>query len=122
MCRILLSINPEHVKNIMDETKRYEYRKIECSRQIDSIVIYATYPVCKVVGEVKVLDVIVDEPENIWKLTNMWAGISHDFFKKYYSKASKAVAYKLGQVTAYSSPRTLADFGVKYAPQSFVYL
>ena len=30
MCAILLSINPNHVQNIMNGTKRYEFRKKAC--------------------------------------------------------------------------------------------
>ena len=50
MCKILLSINPEHVENILDGTKKYEYRKKSCKKDIDRIVIYSTHPVKKVVG------------------------------------------------------------------------
>ena len=37
---------------------------------IDTIIIYSTYPVIKIVGEVKVLDIIEDNVTNVWKKTN----------------------------------------------------
>ena len=55
MCAILLSINPNHVENIMNGTKRYEYRKVACKRQVDKILIYSTNPIMRVVGEADVM-------------------------------------------------------------------
>ena len=51
MCSILLSINPEHVENIMNGNKLYEFRKKACKRHVDKIIIYSTTPVMMVVGE-----------------------------------------------------------------------
>ena len=30
MCKLLMSINPQHVNNILAGTKRFEYRKTKC--------------------------------------------------------------------------------------------
>ena len=38
MCKMLLSINPEHVENIMNGNKLYEFRKIKCKSDVDKIV------------------------------------------------------------------------------------
>ena len=38
MCKVLMSINPEHVSNILAGTKKYEFRKIKCKRKIESII------------------------------------------------------------------------------------
>ena len=64
MCAILLSINPNHVENIMNGTKRYEYRKVACKRHVDKILIYSTNPIMRVVGEADVEDVLIDNPED----------------------------------------------------------
>ena len=58
MCKILLSINPEHVYNILCEKKIYEYRKNAAKRPIDGIIIYCTQPVKKVVGYANVDKII----------------------------------------------------------------
>ena len=42
MCKLLMSINPEHVENILAGTKKFEFRKSKCKEQIESIVIYST--------------------------------------------------------------------------------
>ncbi len=122
MCAILLSINPKHVENILNGTKRYEFRKKVCKRHVDKILIYSTTPIMRVVGEAEVEDVLVDEPEIIWKKTEKKAGIDKSFFDQYYADRDQAVAYKLKNVTKYREPKELKDYGVYSAPQSFQYI
>ena len=119
---MLLSINPEHVENIMNGNKRFEFRKVRCRPEVDKIIIYATSPVMKVVGEADVIDVIVDLPEQVWKLTSEFAGVSKLFYDRYYQDKDVAVAYQLGKVEKYKNQLSLADFGIRFAPQSFVYV
>lgn len=122
MCTILLSINPCHVVNILNGTKKYEFRKKACKKHVDRIVIYSTNPIMKVVGEAEVEDVLIDDPEIIWKKTKRKAGIDKVFFDEYYSNRNQAVAYKLKNVVEYGQPRELADYGINNAPQSFQYI
>ena len=122
MCSILLSINPSHVENILKGTKRYEFRKRACKRHVDKILIYSTTPIMKVVGEAEVEDILIDEPEAIWKKTEKKSGIDKSFFDKYYENKEQAVAYKLKNVITYQEPRELKDYGINCAPQSFQYI
>jgi len=122
MSSILLSINPEYVNKIFLGIKKYEFRKTICKESIDKIVIYSTYPVMKVVGEVKVEESLVYSPKVIWNLTKEYSGVSADFFDEYYSGKKQAVAYKLGEIKKYDNPKELSEFGILQAPQSFVYL
>lgn len=120
--RILLSIKPEYADKILDQTKKFEYRKNRCKFNIDTIVIYSTHPVMRVVGEVEVLCILEDSPDNIWKGTKDFSGVSKKFFDSYFQNSPKAVAYKLGKIKRYRHPMHLHDFGIKSAPQSFIYL
>jgi predicted transcriptional regulator len=122
MRRILLSIKPEYVRSILAGSKRYEFRKVKCRADVNKIVIYATSPWMQVVGEVDVRGIIEDEPEVIWKQTAKYSGISKEFFDQYYEHTDRAIAYQLGEVHKYARSRSLQDFGVTAAPQSFVYL
>lgn len=122
MCRMLLSINPEHVTNIFLGTKTYEFRKKLCKRKVDKIVIYATCPIKRVVGEVEVLDVIEMKKEELWGITEEYSGITKEFFDQYYNGRDTAVAYKLGEVVEYNEPQELIDLGIRMAPQSYMYL
>ena len=122
MCAILLSINPNHVENILNGTKRYEFRKKTCKRHVDIILIYSTTPIMKIVGEAEVEDVLVGDPEVIWKKTKTKSGIDKIFFDQYYENRDQAVAYKLKNVIKYREPRELKDYGISSAPQSFQYI
>lgn len=122
MCKLLMSINPEHVDNILAGTKKFEFRKTRCKEKIDSIIIYSTSPIMRVVAEVEVKDVIEDTPQVVWNKTRIAAGIDKLFFDRYYNGRNTAVAYVLGEVRKFASPRYLADYGVKAAPQSYVYV
>lgn len=122
MCKLLMSINPEHVDNILTGVKRFEFRKTKCKEQIDSIVIYSTSPVMKVVAEVEVLNIIEGTPQMIWNHTSYAAGIDKQFFDSYYNGKQTAVAYALGRVKKYQIPKQLSDFGIKAAPQSYTYI
>lgn len=122
MCKLLLSINPEYVEKIFAGIKKYEFRKSQCRRPIDGIVIYCTSPVMKVVGEVAVKKIFVDDPSRMWQMVKEVAGVTQDFYNQYYSGRKNAVAYQLGDAERYDTPKELVDFGVKHAPQSFVYI
>lgn len=120
---MLLSINPEHVDNIFKGIKRFEYRKIKCSRSdVNKILIYSTAPIMRIVGEAEILEIIEDSPSTVWKLTKKYAGVNKKFFDQYYKGKQKAVAYKLGEVKKYSKPLELKDLGINFAPQSFMYI
>lgn len=67
--KILISINPEHVKNIISGEKKYEYRKIAAKQDISAIIIYETVPTKKIVAEAEILDVIELPPEELWQQT-----------------------------------------------------
>lgn len=122
MCKILLSINPEHVDHILDGSKEYEFRKIKCKQDVDGIIIYATAPVKQVVAEADIDMVLEDTPAKIWKQTKKKSGISAEFFFKYYEGRTKAIAYKLTNLNIFKQPKTLEDYGISSAPQSFVYV
>lgn len=122
MCTVLMSINPEHVANIMSGNKKFEFRKRACKRKVDKIYIYSTTPVMKVVGEAEVDEVFIDKPSEIWRITQKQAGINKEFFDKYFNQRDEAVAYKLANVIQYKIPKDLSEIGVKVAPQSYQYI
>lgn len=122
MCKIILSIKPEYVEKILSGEKKFEFRTKLAKRKVEKIIIYSTSPVMKVLGEVDVIATLTDSPELLWKTTSKTAGIDEVYFDAYFSNRKFANAYKLGEVLIYDSPRELNDFGLKTAPQSFIYI
>ena len=122
MATILLAIKPEFVEKILSTQKCFEFRRTIPRKPIDKIVIYATRPIGRVVGSVKVRGIIIGAPSDVWKTTQKNAGITQDFFDSYFYGRNTAYAYKLGKVIKYDTAKSLSDFGLRVAPQSFVYL
>ena len=85
-------------------------------------MIYSTAPVSMIVGEVEVTGAVGGSPEEVWRQTAELAGISKEFFDRYYAGRDEAIAYRLGEVRKYETPKRLAEVGVASAPQSLVYL
>ena len=65
MSQILLSIDPEHVENILLGIKRFEFRKVRCKSEVDKIIIYSTSPVMRVVAEAEVTGIIQDDVQAV---------------------------------------------------------
>lgn len=120
---ILLPIKPEYAEKIYHGNKKYEYRKSTIkSGQPGRIVIYETRPVCKITGEIKIGSVLTGNPETIWNKTNKYGGITKQNFDHYYKGKSKSVAYEIVEARKYTKARELKEYGLKRAPQGFVYL
>lgn len=122
--RILLSIKPEFADKILSGDKKFEFRKAAFANVTAScVVIYATKPVGKLVGEFDVATVHIDAPEKIWNKTKKFAGIAKERYDEYYSGRNRAVAIAVGEVRKYDVPRDLDSIGKKIVPpQSFRYL
>lgn len=121
MRAILLSIKPEFVEKILLGEKKYEYRKKLCKESVEKIYIYATAPIKMVVGEVVITGKKILNKEKLWEETQTQSGITKEFYDKYFLNCEEGSAYCLGQVTKYEKGKSLQEFGVKVAPQSFVY-
>jgi predicted transcriptional regulator len=112
------------VQKIFCGEKQYEYRKLIFRRtDIDKIIIYATKPIGKILGEVDIENILYNNPEKLWEITKEGSGISYNIFKRYFSKKEKGFAIKIRNAKLYSLPLEISDLlpnGV--APQSFCYL
>ncbi len=122
MASALFSIKPDYAQAILDGTKCFEFRTKRCKKEIDLIVIYATSPVCKVLGEVAVSGILEDSPKELWSKTQAFAGIKYADYMKYFEGRDHAIAYCLSFPRRYGRPASLKDLGVAAAPQSYLYL
>ena len=122
MSKILMSIKPEYVDKIFSGEKKYEYRKRMCKEQIDTIIVYSSSPIQKVVGELKIKQVLYDKKSIIWTKTNRYGGITKTKYDKYYENCDYAVAYEIEKAILYDKQKDLKDFNVRTAPQSYIYI
>lgn len=115
-----MSIKPKYVEKILSGEKKYEYRKTLLKKDVESILVYSTFPVKKVVCEIKLLEVVKGTLEYVYNKTNKESGITLEEFNNYFKNKSIAYAYKLGSIKRLNL--TLKEIGVPTAPQSYQYI
>jgi len=122
--KVLLSIRPEYAERIFDGSKQFEFRKaIFKSDKVRTVVVYATMPVGRVVGEFTVGEIIENKPSEVWRRTKDHSGITRDFFDEYFAGRARAFAIEVHNPKLYRKSLNLTDVhpsGV--APQSFCYI
>jgi predicted transcriptional regulator len=121
---VLLSIKPEFAEKIFQGIKKYEFRKaLFKNRDVKKVVVYASAPISKVVGEFEIDHILEHEKELLWAKTKKHSGIPKDYFDEYFYGREKGYAIKIRKSRLYKIPLDLyKHFDVKYPPQSFMYL
>ncbi len=121
--KVLLSIKPEYAEMIFSGLKKYEFRRaIFKNPDIKTIVVYASSPVQKVIGEFEIETIINANLEVLWKKTKNHAGIDQAFFLQYFSKKNNGYAIQIKNFKKYKKALCLKqDFNAS-PPQSFLYL
>ena len=120
--KVLLSIKPEFAHEIFSGTKRYEYRKTIFRQKVTTVVVYASSPVSKVVGEFEIDEILHDEIEALWEATKSYAGITRDFFFSYFGSRGSGYAIKIKSCALYDDPIELESVYGSNPPQSFAYV
>lgn len=120
---VLLSIKPEFAEKIFNGTKKFEFRKsIFKSTDVQKVVVYASSPVQRVIGEFTIDTILNDDIDTIWEQTARYAGITRDFYLSYFAHKEKAYAIKIRKTKRYAKARRLSDYNLQVAPQSFAYV
>lgn len=116
-----MAIHPEYADAILRGVKQVEFRKRKLADDIETIVIYATAPVQKVVGEFRIRETVVDAPEQIWARYGAVGVIDRHSFGEYYASTVNAVAFVVDKAIRYGQPRPLSELAPSI-PQSFYYV
>ena len=121
--KVLLSIKPEFANRIFDGSKKYEFRKaIFKNPNIKTVVVYASSPMQKVIGEFDIDIILSDAPVDLWEQTQKSSGISEDFFFNYFLNKKIGFAIKVKSTRLYKEPLCLRRNYYVKPPQSFCYL
>ncbi len=122
--KVLLSIKPEFANKIFEGTKKFEFRRsIFKDRNVRTVIVYASSPVQRVIGEFEISQILTLCKEQLWELTKLHAGIEKEFFDEYFWDKDFANALEIESVSIYPNPLDLLkDFQIKTPPQSFQYI
>ena len=122
--KVLLSIKPHFAERIFTGSKHYEFRRVLFrSPTITTVVVYASSPVKRVIGEFTVGDILALSTRRLWKETKRYAGIEKRDFDLYFSGRKKGYAIQVCLPVRYPQPKNLNHVcGYARPPQSFRYL
>jgi len=121
--KVLLSIKPQFAEKILTGEKRYEFRKtIFKYPQVKVVVVYASSPIQKVVGEFTVSEVLYEDVDSLWRKTHKHSGITKEFFYRYFENKDRGYALKINGVKRYRTPLCLHEHFGLFPPQSYAYL
>jgi len=121
--KVLLSIKPEFAEKIFEGTKLFEFRRtIFKNTDVKTIIVYASSPVQKVIGEFEIDVILKNKLEDLWKQTEEFSGITKEYFFQYFSDKEEGFAIKIKSRWRYKEPKCLKkDYNLS-PPQSFLYL
>lgn len=122
MKKVLLSIKPEFANKIFNGIKKYEFRRNIFKKDIKTIVVYVSSPVQEIVGEFEIENILTDKVDKIWNKTKNFSGITKEYYYEYFENKEEANAICIGKLKKYRKNKLLSDFGINYAPQSFIYI
>lgn len=120
--KILLSIKPKFAEKIFSGEKIFEFRRKIWKRPVDSMVIYVTAPVGKILGEAVLDRVHQGSPEDIWNQCCQGAGVDREYFFEYFKGRNKAFAIEIERAYMYPAPVNIMSKYGKRPPQSFLYV
>ncbi len=118
----LLPIHPQYAAAILDGKKRVEFRRRAFARPIDTVVVYATAPVCRVVGLFAVRRIASAQAAILWRRYRKKGGVQRMDFDAYFCGLHDGYAIEIEHVWRLRSPLTIQDIGLSGVPQSFCYL
>lgn len=120
--KVVLSIKPEFAQKIFEGTKKFEFRKsIFKNKDVETVIVYASSPVQKVIGEFDIEHIIKDKLDELWELTHIHAGITEEYFYEYFQNKDSGFAIKIKEFRKYKIPKDLKEDFNLLPPQSFSY-
>jgi predicted transcriptional regulator len=121
---IVLSIKPQYAELILAKTKTVEFRRTWAAKEVNTIAIYASSPIQKIVGLVKVNKTLKASPSKLWEICSEHrGGLTKKELLNYFNGKLLGNAVLLQDAIKFKQAidpnKFIKDF---YPPQSFQYL
>ncbi|MEB3286214.1 MAG: hypothetical protein VKJ04_01795 [Vampirovibrionales bacterium] len=120
-----MPIKPVYAERLIRGEKHFEFRKRPISFDLTHMVVYASSPIKKILGVVKVNRVRIGSPDDTWYELKKYAGIGEHDFTNYFSNSDIAYSIEIEpsktiRLSKQVSPKEI-DPAFK-VPQSFKYV
>jgi predicted transcriptional regulator len=89
---------------------------------IKTILVYASSPTQKVIGEFEIERILSQDLPTLWEQTKEHAGIDENYFYKYFGDRRHGFAIKIKNTKKYKTPLCLKEDFNLAPPQSFLYV
>ena len=120
---VFYPIKPVYIEKILSGEKKYELRKRLPRDKVEYVFLYATTPVCRVVGYAKVGLTYRECKTKLWERVSESAGIDEVDYFNYFHGSDDACAIELKTVYKYEEPFHPKDISDDFVvPQSFRYV
>ncbi|MGS2727942.1 hypothetical protein ACU8DI_15155 [Psychroserpens sp. BH13MA-6] len=121
--KVILSIKPEFAFKIFEGTKKFEFRRVLFkNKDVKNIVVYASAPISKVIGEFEIDSIFQQDLNTLWSKTSEFSGITQDYYADYFEGKNEGYAIKVKNPKMYENQLCIKEsFGLN-PPQSFAYL
>ncbi len=120
--KIMLAIDPKYAELIFRGLKKWEYRRRIPKESFETVELYATAPISKVVGRFTVGHVLTGSVDSVWASTAPFSGLNESEYRGYFAGAKEAHAIQVTNVIKYKHPRGVDSFFLCLPPQSWVYI
>jgi predicted transcriptional regulator len=121
--KVLLSIKPQFADKIFSGEKIFEFRRTIFKNQaVKKVLVYASAPVQKVIGEFEIDEIVCEDIETLWDLTGHQGGISKEYFTSYFSGKELGYAIKIKNLRKFKTAKCIRDDYNAIPPQSFAYI
>lgn len=121
---VLMSIKPQYAMKILSGEKKVEFRRKSFPETIQRAYIYASSPVCRIVGFIDVDTQDTDSPELIWNRYKEQSSIVKDDYDKYADVSNAMTAILIKKAYAYENPLSIDEMLGDRAlvPQNYCYI
>lgn len=124
---LLLSLRPRYAELILAGDKTIELRKQRPRVPPGTLVVmYASQPVCAIVGTFVLRDIVAEAPEALWAKHGAQSGITKALFDQYYAGHDRGFGLLINDARPLSSEVSLAVLRERWhgfhPPQSYRYI
>ncbi len=120
---VILSIKPKYAQAIISGTKKVEFRKKIFKRPVDKVYIYSSSPSKKLIGFFTFIEVVEDNPKELWNKFQQVGGIDKADFFDYFRDSERGYAIVIDTVEKFKKGIDPIDFFENFcAPQSYIYI